>query len=48
MGVLTTENSYNLSAPQIIEILLVLHNAHIVSRDQNKFIFYVNNYINWD
>lgn len=32
----------------MIEISLVLYNAHIVSKNQDKFIFYDNNYINWD
>ena len=32
----------------MIEILSVLRSVHIVSKDQNKFVFYVNNYINWD
>ena len=42
------ENLYNLSIHWIIEMLLVLYNAHIILRDQNKFVFYVNNYIDWD
>ena len=32
----------------IIEILLVLCSAHEVSKDQDKFVFYINNYIDWD
>ena len=48
MRALIAENPYNLGACQIIEIPLVLRNAHIVPRDQDKIVFYVNNYINWD
>ena len=48
MRTLTMENPRNLGIHQIIKISLVLYNAHLVSRDQNKFVFYVNNYINWD
>ena len=44
----TAENPRNLVAYWIIEISSVLHSAHIVSKDQDKFVFYVNNYINWD
>ena len=48
MHVLIAKNSRNLSAYQIIEILSVLQSAHVVLRDQDKFVFYVNNYIGWD
>lgn len=41
----TIENSYNLNAHCIIKILLVLRSAYLVPRDQDKFMFYVNNYI---
>ena len=44
----TVENPCNLNAHQIIEISLVLCNVHVVSRDQDKFVFYINNYIDWD
>lgn len=46
--VLITENSHNLDVYRIIEISLILHCAHIVFRDQDKVMFYVNNYINWN
>ena len=46
MRTLNAENPRNFDAHRIIEILLILHNAHVVPRDQNKFVFYVNNYIN--
>lgn len=48
MPALTVADPYNLSAYRIIEISLVQCKAYVVSRDQNKFIFFVNNYIDWD
>ncbi len=42
------EYSRNLGAYCIIEIFSILRNAHIVSKDQEKIVFYVNNYIDWD
>ena len=48
MRALTTENPRNLGAHWIIEIFLVLCSAHLVPKDQDKFVFYVNNYIDWD
>ena len=48
MRTLTTENLFNLDAHQIIEISSLPRNAHLVPRDQDKFVFYVNNYIDWD
>ena len=44
----TVENLRNFVAHWIIEISLVLHNAYMVPRDQDKFVFYINNYIDWD
>ena len=44
----TAENLRNFGGHQIIEISSVLHSAHMVSRNQNKFVFYINNYIDWD
>ena len=41
----TMENPRNLGAHRIIEISSVLRSAHMVLRDQDKFVFYVNNYI---
>ena len=41
-----TKNFCNFVAHQIIKILLVLYSAYIVLRNQDKFVFYVNNYIN--
>ena len=48
MRALTTKNLHNLGTHWIIEISLVLRSAHVVPRDQDKFVFYVNNYIDWD
>ena len=43
--ILTAENLYNLDAHHIIEVSLILRSAYIIPRDQNKMVFYVNNYI---
>lgn len=45
MCALTTKNFRNLGAHQIIEIVLVLRNLHMVFRDKDKFVFYINNCI---
>ena len=45
---LTMKNLRNLSAHRIIERSLVLCNAQMVFGNQDKFVFYVNNYINLD
>ena len=42
------KNCRNLSAYQILEISLILRNAHVISRDQERIVFYVNNHIDWD
>ena len=44
----TAENPRNLGAHRIIEVFLVLRSAHVVPRDQDRMVFYVNNYIDWD
>lgn len=44
----TIENCYNFDAHQIIVISLVIYNAHIIFKDKDKFLFYVNNYIDQD
>ena len=44
MHALTVENPYNLIAHRIIVILLVLHSAHVIPRDLDKFLYYINNY----
>lgn len=48
MHALNAENPRNHSAFWIIEILSVLRNAHVILRNQDKFVFYVNNFINQD
>ncbi len=48
MHTLIAENPHNLVAHRIIEISSVLRSVHVVPRDQDKVVFYVNNYINWD
>ena len=48
MRSLTRENPWNLGAYRIIKISLILYSAYTVPRDQDKFVFYVNNYIDWD
>ncbi len=42
------ENPRNFDAHRIIEISSFLHIAHVVPRDQDKVVFYINNYIDWD
>ena len=42
---LTAENPRNLGAHRIIEVSSILRNAHVVLRDQDRMVFYVNNYI---
>lgn len=46
--VLTAENPGNLSGHQIIEISLVFYNAYVITKDQEKFVFYINNYMDWN
>ena len=48
MYALTAENSRNLGAHWIIEISPVLRSTYVVPRNQDKFMFYVNNYIDWN
>lgn len=31
-----------------MEILLVLPIGHIISKSQDKYMFYINNYFDWD
>ena len=44
----TAENPRNLAAHRIIEVSSILRNAHVVPRDQDRMVFYFNNYIDWD
>ena len=46
--ILTTENSCNLGAHCITEVSLVLRSVYVIPRDQDRMVFYVNNYIDWD
>lgn len=48
MRTLIIENPCNLGAHTIMEILSILYSAHVVLRDQDKFVFYTNNYIDWN
>ena len=48
MRVLIVENPHNLGVYQIIKISLILYSAHVIPKDQDKIVFYVNNYIDWD
>lgn len=48
MHVLTSKNPCNLGIHQIIKILSILYSIYVVFRNQNKFMSYVNNYIDWD
>ncbi len=45
---LIMENFHNLSAHWIIEISSVLRSTHMIPRDQDKVVFFINNYIDWD
>ncbi len=45
---LITENPRNLGTHRIIEISSVLHSVHVLSRDQDKVVFYIHYYIDWD
>ena len=45
---LTIENPRNLGTHWMVEISSVLHSAYLLPRNQDRFVFYVNNYINWD
>lgn len=42
------ENSRKLDAHHIIEVSLLLCNGHIVPKDYDRAIFYVNKYIDQD
>ncbi len=48
MRILFAENLCNLGIYWIIKISLVLRSTHVVPKNQDKVIFYVNNYINLD
>lgn len=44
----TAKHPRNLGAHHIVEISSILHNIHVVFRDQEKIVFYINNYIDWN
>ena len=44
----TAENLRNLGAYHIIEVFSVFCSAHVIARDQDKAVFYVNHYIDWN
>ena len=44
----TAENLRNHGVHRIIEVSSILHGAHVVPRDQDRMVFYVNNYIDWN
>lgn len=44
----TVENLCNLGVYQIIEISMILCSAYVVLGDEDKVMFYINNYIDWD
>ena len=48
MYALIAENPCNFGTHRIIEISSVLRSAYMVLNNQDKFVFDVNNYINWD
>ena len=48
MCTLNIGNLYYLGVYQMIEILSSLYSPYIVAKDQDKFVFYINNYINLD
>ena len=41
----TVENACNLSTYHIIKVSSVLLNTYVVPKDQDRIVFYVNNYI---
>lgn len=48
MQALTTKNLCKLRVYWIIEILLFLRSLHMVFKNQDKFVFYINNNIDSD
>ena len=45
---LTAENPCKLGTHRIIKISMVLYSTYIIPRNQDKFVFYINNYIDWN
>ncbi len=48
MHTLTAKHPRNLGLHYIIKISSILHDAHIIPRNQERIVFYVNNYIDWN
>lgn len=46
MYILIIKKICNLNVYKIIKILLILCNAYIIFKNQDKLKFYINNYIN--
>ena len=46
MYILMAKHLCNLAAYYIVKISLILRTAYIISKNQKKIVFYVNNYIN--
>ncbi len=44
----TAEHLRNLGAHYIVEISSILCSTHVVPRDQERIVFYINNYIDWN
>ena len=44
----TAEHPRNLGAHRIVEISSILRSAHVVPKNQERIVFYINNYIDWD
>ena len=42
------ENLRNFGTHCIIQVFLVLRSVYVVPKDQDKMVFYINNYIDWD
>ena len=36
----------NLGGHHIVEIFSILYSVYVISKDQEKIVFYINNYIN--
>ena len=43
-----TKNSRNLGTHWICEISLILFYTYVITRDQNKIVFYANDNIDWN
>lgn len=42
------ENSLNLDVQWFYKLLSILQSAHVMPKNNNGNVFYVNNYIDWD